>query len=253
MVITSFDNNTIKKIARLADKRYRDEDGAYVIEGLRAVRDSLPYLDSPRLVFAESAYARLSDEFRAEDAIVCSDAVFARLSQTENSQGIIAVAKKRVPRRLYASDRALFLDRIRDPGNLGTIIRSALATGFTDIYLSDCVDAYNPKVVRSAVSAISKLNLFEANTADVAELKKHGYAFLCADMDGENLFDARIPKRVCLCVGNEANGISSEVLGQADAVVSLPMENGESLNAGVCASIMTYIIRYGKNQFNTEG
>lgn len=247
MVITSFDNNTIKKISRLRDKRYRDEEEAYIIEGLRAVRDSLPYLVLPKLVFSESAYARLSGEFSAEDAIVCSDAVFARLSQTENSQGVIAVAKKRVPEKLYGSDRALFLDRIRDPGNLGTIIRSALATGFTDIYLYDCVDAYNPKVVRSAVSAISRLNLFEADETDVAELKKRGYAFVCADMGGENFFETRFPEKICLCIGNEANGISDAVLTQADSVVSLPMENGESLNAGVCASIMTYVLRYGKN------
>ena len=247
MVITSFDNNTIKRIARLADKRYRDACGEYVIEGLRAVKDSLPYLDSPRIVCSESAFAAHSSDFEGADFIVCSDAVFARLAQTENSQGVIAVAGKRTPERRYVSDKAIFLDRVRDPGNLGTIIRSALATGFTDIYLSDCVDAYNPKVVRSAVSAVARVNLFSAANADISVLKSNGYAFVCADMCGENVFDAKMPSRVCLCVGNEANGLSDEVRSAADLTVSLPMESGESLNAGVCASVMMYVIRYGKN------
>ncbi len=247
MVITSFDNNTIKRIARLADKKYRDETGEYVIEGYRAVKDSLPYLDSAKLVFSETAYGLYADEFADVDAIVCSDAVFGKLSQTENSQGVVAVVKKRVPERRYESERALFLDRVRDPGNLGTIIRSALATGFTDVYLSGCVDAYNPKVVRSAVSAVSRVNLFVASISDIAELKRRGYAFVCADMGGESIFDVALPEKMCLCVGNEANGLSDDVLSSADITVSLPMENGESLNAGVCASVMTYVIRYGKN------
>lgn len=246
MLITSLDNNTIKKIASLADKKKRDETGLYVVDGYRAVKDSLPYLDSPTLVFSEKGYATYGDELKTEnDFLICSDKVFAKVSQTENAQGVIAVAKKKFSAKIFESPTALFLDRIRDPGNLGTIIRSALATGFTELYLYDCVDAYNPKVVRSAVSAVSRVNLIEADYSVIDELKERGYAFICADMGGVNVFEATLPDKLCLCIGNEANGLSDDARSKADVAISLPMESGESLNAGVCASIMMYVTKYG--------
>ena len=139
------------------------------------------------------------------------------------------------------------MDRVRDPGNMGTIIRTALAVGFKDIYCRDCVDFYNPKVVRSAMSAVSRVNAFEVDEQILSRLKSYGYTVLCADMDGDSIFEYNIKSdKVCLVLGNEANGVDDEVLALSDTVVSLPMQEAESLNVGVCASVMMYQLRYAK-------
>ena len=147
----------------------------------------------------------------------------------------------------FACDRALFLDRVRDPGNMGTIIRTALAVGFNDIYCRDCVDVYNPKVVRSAMSAVSRVNTYEVDEQFLSSLKENGYTVLCADMQGESIFEYNITsEKLCLVLGNEANGVDDSVLLQSDTVISLPMQEAESLNVGVCASVMMYQLRYAK-------
>lgn len=247
MIITSFDNATVKAVAKLRNKKYRDEQNKYVIEGYRSVKDSLPYVNQPLLIFSESAFSQLGDEFARFDKLVCSDAVFNKISDTENSQGIICVANKISITPDFVCDRVLFLDRVRDPGNMGTIIRTALAVGFKDIYCRDCVDVYNPKVVRSAMSAVSRVNIYEVDEKFLSCLKENGYTVLCADMQGESIFDYKIlGEKLCLVLGNEANGVDECVLAQSDTVISLPMQEAESLNVGVCASVMMYQLRYAK-------
>lgn len=247
MIITSLDNATVKSVAKLRNKKYRDEQGKYLIEGLRSVKDSFPYLSEPLLVFSESGFAQYGDGFENCEKIVCTDTVFNKIADTENSQGIICVAKKQSVMPNFACDRALFLDRVRDPGNMGTIIRTALAVGFNDIYCRDCVDVYNPKVVRSAMSAVSRVNTYEVDEQFLSSLKENGYTVLCADMQGESIFEYNITsEKVCLVLGNEANGVDDSVLLQSDTVISLPMQEAESLNVGVCASVMMYQLRYAK-------
>ncbi len=246
MVITSIENNTIKSFSRLKDKKFRDEEKAYLIEGYRSVKDSVRFVQNPKLLFSESAFEKFGEEFVSYESIVCSDKVFSKISDTVSSQGVICRAEKREDNADYKCDKALFLDRVRDPGNMGTIIRTALASGFNDIYCYDCVDAFNPKVVRSAMSAVSRVRLFEANLATVSTIKEHGYKLLCADMDGENVFSLNDKfDKICIAIGNEANGISNEVFSVADKTISLPMLAGESLNAGVSASILMYMFSFG--------
>ena len=247
MIITSNDNNTVKSIVKLKDKKYRDQSGKYLIEGYRCVKDSLPYALNPTLIIHEDMAGIFGEEFSAYSQLICADGVFRKVADTENSQGIVCIADKKLPAKNYLSDYALFLDRVRDPGNLGTIIRTALAVGFNDIYCYDCVDAYNPKVVRSAMSAITRINIFSVDPSELNRLKDNGYTVLCADMDGKNIFDrANGKEKVCLIVGNEANGVCDEVKNLANEVISLPMEQTESLNAGVCSAVMMYTLKYNK-------
>lgn len=246
MIITSVDNQKVKVIRALKEKKYRDELGKYLIEGYRVVKDSLDYLSEPELIFSESSFNKYVDEFRGKPYIVVADSIFTRLCDTENNQGVICVANIKKVASDYNAEYALFLDRIRDPGNMGTIIRTALATGFSDVYCYDCVDCYNPKVVRSAMSAISIVNIFKSDESTLKQLKENGYAIISADMGGTNAFKYEKKfKKTCLCIGNEANGLSNYVITTSDEVLCLPMLSGESLNAGVSASVLMYMLAFG--------
>ena len=158
-IIRSTDNTNVKRAAKLQQKKFRDESGLYRAEGERLIRDIAAW-DSTLIaeLFISESYYVLHNrrDFNIETHIL-SDIVFEKLSETENSQGIIAVVRKNVSKPL-AAERCLFLDRVRDPGNLGTIIRTAAAFGFTDIICRDCADVYGAKTVRSAVSGVAVVN-----------------------------------------------------------------------------------------------
>ena len=245
MIITSKDNLTVKNIVALKDKKGRDCFGQYLLEGYRCVRDSLDFLLSPMLIFSSTNSEKYLNEFQGVNYIVCADDVFSKIADTQSSQGIACVAK--IPKSIidYDCKYALFLDRVRDPGNLGTIIRSALAVGFENIYCYDCVDAYNPKVVRSAMSALSRVKIFNVDYDAVGLLKENGYCFICADMNGKNIFNTNLNfNKICLAVGNEANGLSDKLLSLSEEVLCLPMRGVESLNVAVSASVLMYKLRF---------
>ncbi len=243
-LITSLSNNLIKKASSLQEKKFRDNNGLFLIEGYRNVKDCIGLVTIENILLSQSATKKYGEDF-VEYTIV-ADNVFEKISSTSNSQGVVAIAKITAKKPSF-SDYCLFLDRIRDPGNLGTILRTAVACGFSDVYCYSCVDLYNPKVVRSSMSAITKLNVIETDEDVLSRLCANGYEILCADMDGEDLFKIEIEsKKICLIIGNEANGVSDSVRSKSTKTVSLPMQNIESLNAGVCASVMMYQIKYNK-------
>lgn len=242
MHISSKDNKIYKIVRKLADKKYRDEYGLFVVEGMRAVADVLAY----RPDAVDSVLVTASKASAYENAITVDDGLFARLTDTVNSQGILAIVKK--PKATPSGSLyALFLDGVRDPGNLGTLIRTACAAGYNDIYLRGCADPYGGKVVRSTMSAIVKVNLLEADASTLSSLKTQGYTVIGADMDGKNIFDYGSPTKLCLIIGGEADGITEEISLQCDDILSVPM-NGciESLNAAVCGGIMMYNLKFNK-------
>lgn len=243
-MITSQDNNLIKKITKLASKKYRDEYNSFVIEGFRSVKDSLSLLDVEKIVLSESAELKYGAEF--DNYEVVSDKIFTKICNTENAQGVIAVVSKTINNNID-SDYCLFLDRVRDPGNMGTILRTAVACGFNTVYCNDCVDVYNPKVVRSSMSAIAKLDIFSVNEDILDTLKTKGFAIVCAHMNGDDVFKSSVGfQKICLVAGNEANGVSDLVINKADKIVSLPMENIESLNVSVATAVIMYQLKYNK-------
>lgn len=178
--------------------------------------------------------------------IVIEDSVFNKISDTENSQGVVASLKIKQTDSLPSSKNCLLLDRIRDPGNMGSIIRTACAAGFTDIVCNSCVDVYNPKTVRSCMTGLLMCNIH----CDIAPecIKNSGYNLLAAALGGEDLFSVKLPDgKICLIIGNEANGIDEEIISLCEKKVEIPMENIESLNAGVSAAILMYFIKYFKS------
>lgn len=241
-IIRSTDNKFVKKLDKLKRKKYRDEYGEFFVEGCKNVLDSIAARPDSlvTLVLCERSVA-LRDRFEkfGRDAVVLSDALFDKLCETENSQGVISVHK--IPESVFPSKNVVLLDRVRDPGNVGTILRTALAAGY-DVVADGCADIYSPKVVRSAMSAVLKCNI--GVNIDVGTLKSRGYTVFCADMRGKNVFECEKPRgKYCIVIGNEADGISPEIMSECDAVLSLPQSGDiESLNAAVAAGVMMYVL-----------
>ncbi len=242
MVYQSKQNPLIKKIASLKDKKGRREEGLFVVEGVKMVLEALKYNQNVLYVVVLEGCV-FNFDFANAQVITVSKNVFEYLSDEKSPQGILAVLKLPNNQLKAPSDSALLLDGVSDPGNLGTIIRTAAACGYKDLYLIDCVDAYSPKTVRASMSGIYFTNIYKC-TYNQAFSALSGYDILVGDLKGENLFNYKPQNKFCIAVGNEANGISDTVKEKATKTLTIPMnEKSESLNVAVAASIMMYNLK----------
>lgn len=245
MIITSTDNPKIVEVSKLADKKYRKITMQYVIEGVRLVSDAIKHGANVVSVFVRESNQQ---DFNFDCQIVVSDRVFAKMCDTVNSQGVLAVVQRSQNQMLTKpSGNCLVLDGLQDPGNVGTLIRTAVACGFTDIYAVNTVDLYSPKVLRSAMSAHFCIKLHENDSLqDVFDVLQSS-EIVCADMGGKSVFKEHFGKRTALILGNEGNGLSHFSRKNATKTVALPMENGfESLNVAVAGSVIMYQIYASK-------
>ena len=238
--IASSDNAKIKLIRSLRNKKARRENNLFLLEGERLVFSAPPgflkevFIDSAK----EDEYASRAVEMFGEYTTVKSE-VFEKIKETETTQGIAAVAAIPEPRPV-SGDIVCVLDAISDPGNLGTIVRSAAAFGITDIIASECADVYSPKAVRASMGGIYHVNVVPVSYAGAREiLISRGYRTAVLDMGGADIYGYAPSPLTALVVGNEAHGVSEGFLGNADSVLAVPMPGGtaESLNAAVSASI----------------
>lgn len=257
-VITSKNNDIVKYIVNLAEKRGREQSGCFLMEGARAVSEALAAKCVQKLILSQSflaskEYARVKNVRLPE--IVLSDDLFQKISGTKTPQGIAAVCKIRkydLHKIFLEEERILLLEDVRDPGNLGTIIRTAAAAGFHGIIASDgCVDAYNPKVVRSTAGCLFKTKIVQCkgDILQIMEEAKHaGFRIYAAHpRGGKDLFQVSFSGKTGIAVGNEANGLSFGLLKQCDQLITIRMEDGvESLNASVAAALMMYETCRGK-------
>lgn len=248
-IITSVDNNYIKEVRSLQEKKYRRKLGKYLVEGPKFVREAVLGGGNVDKIFVLSSkigeYIDIIDK-KKTNVYAVNERVFSKMTDTENSQGILASVFMKEVIDFKPEGDILVLDRIADPGNMGTIIRTAAATGYTDIVAIDCVDVYGPKVVRSSAGGIFYTNIYPLFEDELLEfVKKHNYNLIIADARGENIFKMEnIKPPSALVIGNEANGPSDNLKKAANTIVSLPMkEQVESLNAGVSASVLMYLIK----------
>ncbi len=231
--ITSRNNPLIVSLNKLKLKKYREETGLVLIEGERFVREMVA-----RGVEFKYALYSTPPAFPLPECekIETTPEVLAVLSNTVTPSNIVGVVS--IPRREFTEPKTnfLILDHIQDPGNLGTIIRTALAFNFKFIYLYKCVDYLNDKVLRSTMGTIADVVLFDAELEDLGRLKNH--EILLADMAGDEI-SGKSEKNIGLILGNEANGVSDEIRSLASRVVSIPMRNSvESLNVAVAGGIL---------------
>ena len=239
MIIESLSNSLIKHACSLKEKKFRTESGEFLAEGVRLVLDiNLFAPDSIINIFVTETVFAVNKELPADKVCLVSDLVMNKLSDTQTSQGVVAVVKKRENVQIK-NDRILFLDRIRDPGNLGAIIRTAAAAGYS-LILNNCTDPYSQKVVRSCMGGIFKADFVESDETALIDLKMKDYKITAAGLDGQKLFGAVKHTKICIVIGSEADGISDNILALCDEVVTIPMVNIESLNAAVSAGIIMY-------------
>jgi len=245
MLITSVNNDKIKELVKLKDKKYRDLNNLFFVEG-KDLCDSayehgllreLYILDGHDNIYDGIPYTYVSYE------------VMKKISDLGSVSEYYAVCSKIVEGDI--GNRILVLDDIQDPGNLGTIIRSAVAFNFDTIVLSNgTVDLYNPKVVRSTKGMIFKMNIIVRDiTSFLSELD--GYTIYGTDVSGGvNIKEENISSKVAIVIGNEGKGISDEVRRLCHKFIYLKMNDEcESLNAGVSASIIMYEVDNKWNMF----
>jgi TrmH family RNA methyltransferase len=244
--LESINNKQIKQTIALANKRERDKTGLFVLEGERLVSEITDINQIEYVIVSES----YKGQYPSTNKIcLTSDSLFAKLSETVNPQGIVAVCHKFKynTEDAFNSKNPLFviLENVQDPGNLGTIIRTADAAGFDGVFLSKgTVDLYNPKVVRSTMGSIFHLPIYTG--IDVAEIitqcKRHNVQTLAAHLGGVNMpYDIALTRPTAILIGNEGAGLTPETATMADELVRIPMPGkAESMNASIAAGILIY-------------
>lgn len=241
--LTSLKNPKVQEWRSLKEKKSREEQKAFLVEGVRMVREALSSSFEVKALILREDYR---PEFVLPSSIpfyLLPAHVFQSVTDTKTPQGIAAVISLKTQEA--SGSRLLALDGVQDPGNVGTIIRTADAAGFDGVILSpDCADLYSPKVLRSTMGSIFRLGFsFPVSLPDMLnDLKKDGYSVISSQLDGDPFFDRNdIFSPFVLIIGNEGNGISEEVKTIATHRFRLPMRGGaESLNAAVAAGIMMY-------------
>ncbi len=243
--IESSSNPIIKQVKKLLTPAGRKKQGLFILEGERLVADSVK-------LGADIEYIMVSESFKNADfpkdikVYTVSDRIFDDLKSTVNSQGVLAVAKYKfspVEDMDFCKGLYLYLDCVSDPGNMGTIIRSANAFGVDGIILSKgCADVFNPKVLRSTMSGIFKVKIYQDTDTVLSELSKNGFSIVGTFPRGEfTASDFSYGDKCVIVMGNEANGISSKVESMCTHSVTIPMtNNAESLNVSVACGIMLY-------------
>lgn len=256
--IQSKDNLLIKDTKKLKEKKYRKDSNMFLVEGFRFAEEAL---DSDFEVVNIFISAR--GELKYENSPVknklqkntkvysISDSLFKSICDTEHPQGIMAVVRNKPVAIKYDHGFYMLADKIQDPGNMGTIIRTAHAAGALGVLITKgTVDIYNEKTLRATMGSIFKIPiLFDEDLSLVQKLRKEGFKLVTSSLDTDkNFYDIDLKEKVIISVGNEGNGISGEVYDISDLKIKIPMPGGaESLNVAVAASIMMYEVVRQKN------
>lgn len=253
--IKSSKNSLIKEIKSLYRKKERKKLGLFLVEGIKIVEEMVDKKYSfKKIVYTDSIFSTqdgkeiMSKIWDSKNLVKVTEKVFKEISDTENPQGILGVANIPVYEiknlNLDNVNLLLYLDGVQDPGNMGTIIRTADAFDIDGIIMAEgCVDPYNPKVARATMGSIFRVPLYftDDGIAEIKRLKAKDMKLYSSSLIGSVDIDELDFKRSIVAIGNESNGISSEIHNLSDKLIKIPMlGESESLNAGVAASIIMY-------------
>lgn len=235
--ITSRQNATVKFVRSLQDKKSRKEFGLYLAEGVNLLKDAdiLP----ETVLATPSRYEEAKKFFASSKILTVTDEVMQSVSDTKSPYGILAVVKMPKNEFKYPDGNAVLLDGVEDAGNLGTIMRTAIACGFDTVYLLDTADVYSPKVVRASLGAIFGLNVIEIDETQAIDLVRHENSAVL-DMGGKNLLGERLTDKILFVAGSEAHGVRDSLKKNCKEVYSLPMKHIESLNVAVATAVAMY-------------
>lgn len=249
--ISSLENKFFKEIMSLKVRKNRYKSKLYLIEGIRFVEEAIKNnCEINYVIISESKKDYIIDRFNFKDGlfnvIVFSDELFEKVKQTEKTQGIIACLKIRDTFKKFDFNEGIYflIDKIQDPGNLGTIIRTAVAVNALGIILiKGSVDIYNDKVLRSTMGSIFKINInFIESYLELNEFIENDFKLVIADAYSDNnYYHVDLKGKIILAIGNEGNGISDEVKNFPHIKVRIPMCNDlESLNVAQALSIIAF-------------
>lgn len=254
-MITSTSNAKIKRIVQLRKKKKaRDAEGVFLVEGIRMFRE-IPEKLLQEIYISESCEEKEGKEIRRR-ASACgirpelvSDGVFSHLSDTQTPQGILCVVRQLSYSLEEVADapcpHMLVLDRLQDPGNVGTILRTAEGAGVTGILLDgECADIYNPKTIRSTMGSVFRMPFYYIQDLEegIRYLKKRGICTYAAHLEGKRAYDEEDYRKPCaFFIGNEGNGLRPEIADLADTYIRIPMAGEvESLNAAIASAVLMF-------------
>ena len=258
IIINSNENKNFKLCSQLAQKKFRDKLGLYLIEGPNLLEEAVnSHADIKLVVFHEknlssAEVSKKTGVYKEAEVVGMSEKLFEKLAQTEASQGVLGIIKKSSEtqdevgkKMLGKASNVIILDRLQDPGNIGTIIRTAEAAGYRGvIVLKGTADLYSPKVIRAAAGSVFRMPVlfFESPAQAIEHLKKYDKKVVTTCLDAENnYYDIDLKKDIGLVIGNEGNGICRELIERSDIKIKIPMAGiVESLNAAVAAGIVMF-------------
>ncbi len=247
-LITSGENQIYRIAAQLKQKKYRDEQKKYLIEGPNLIREAMGNGGDIEMIIRSEDFN--PEEIANAPMAVMSSGLFRKLSDTETPQGIMAIVKKRT----YSEEEffspgirsnLIILDRLQDPGNIGTILRTADAAGYLGaILLKGTADIYSPKIVRAAAGSLFRLPVLMEDTPErvIRMLKQHKKNMICTTPKCSSYYyDIDMKENAAVIIGNEGSGVCDEFMDHSDILIKIPMEGKiESLNAAVSAGILMY-------------
>ena len=242
-MVTSKDNELIKKCIDLQNKKYSRLENKCLVESIKLVKEVYEK-GLVEVVLVTKQKLELVSNFKCKIEII-NDKLAKHISSTVTTDGVFAIAK--LPNSNQVNyKKCLVLDRIQDPSNLGAIIRSACAFGFDTIFTINSVYPFTPKAIRSSMGYVFNVNFVEVDYNKLEKIKSNNnIKFYAADMGGEIIDDIQLgSENIALIIGNEGQGIDKDLRKIADEIVAIPMQNNvESLNASVSASIIMYFLR----------
>lgn len=237
MIITSLENKEIKRITKLKNKKYRDEVQEFIVEGEHLVEEAYKNRILKKVILLVDEKIDIDVE-----KIYVTYEIIKKISNLDSPPKVIGICKLLEEKEI--GNKILILDGIQDPGNLGTIIRSAVAFNIDTIILSDdTVDMYNSKVVRSTQGMLFHINIIRKNLMNILpRLKNNNYTLYTTNVtNGTDIKKCEKTNKFALIVGNEGNGVSKEVADYADYSIYIKTNNSvESLNVAVATSILLY-------------
>lgn len=244
-LIESTHNETVKRVRRLAARKGRLEQGLHFIEGERLVHEAVISGAEIHEGFVETGYENAAEELEKAGAKVytLNRAVMESLTLTENPQRVCATVKTpslAVP-QIYPAGLIVALDTVQDPGNMGTILRTADAMGAAGLLLgTGCADPFAPKPLRAAMGSVYHLPVWQGElTCELKKLSEQGYTLVCGHLKGGDTLP-EASEKMCLVIGNEGNGVSDEVAELCHKYRLSMYGRAESLNAAIAAGIMIY-------------
>lgn len=244
--ISSTQNAIIKDLMLSKTKKRALELGCCFVESEKIIRDAINSGLEVKQIFIETTKQnKFNDLIINNNVTLISSAISKKISETSTPSGIYALVKLPNNGEFNFNKKFLVLDSLQDPSNLGAIIRSAVAFGYTQIMCVNGVYPYLSKVIRSSMGYVFNVNFMFVTEHELKSLKQtHNFKLISANLNGENLNNFVSPKTFGLVIGNEGNGVSSAIQDLCDLTVTIPMNNNvESLNASVSASILMYLIK----------